>query len=207
VIENGVNVQKYAGRGSQHLSPVMIYFGRWSANKGLIETIALMRQLVARHPEWKLIIAGREYDHSVADLTALIEQNGLTAHVRLAPNPGDSELADLIGQASYYICLSRHEGFGIAPIEGMSAGLTPILSDIPPFRNLVEKSNIGLLLHEPDGDAVGQIAALHAQGQHAHDARRIATQVFVQQYDWRHIADRYVQIYRDLVQQRTAGNA
>jgi alpha-1,3-mannosyltransferase len=186
----------------------MIYFGRWSSNKGLIETISLFRELVARHPEWRLIIAGREYDHSVADLTALIEQNGLRDHVQLAPNPGDRELADLIGQASYYICLSRHEGFGIAPIEGMSAGLTPVLSDIPPFRNLVEKSAIGLLINTQQGeDAVAQIAGLHAQGLQAYEARRIATQSFVQQYDWRHIADRYVQIYRDLVEERAACHA
>jgi alpha-1,3-mannosyltransferase len=208
VIENGVNVQKYASRGSQQLTPVMIYFGRWSSNKGLVETITLFRDLIAQHPEWKLIIAGREYDHSVADLNALIEQHGLRDHVQLAPNPGDRELADLIAQASYYICLSRHEGFGIAPIEGMSAGLTPVLSDIPPFRNLVDKSGIGVLLDmQQSGNAVAQIANLHAQGAHAYEARRVAAQAFVQQYDWRHIADRYVQIYCDLVGERAACHA
>jgi alpha-1,3-mannosyltransferase len=207
VIENGVNVQKYAARGSRELKPTMIYFGRWSVNKGLIETLNLFRELVAKHPEWKWIIAGREYDHTVAELTALIEQHGLREHVQLAPNPGDRELADLIGQASYYICLSRHEGFGIAPIEGMSAGLTPILSDIPPFRNLVDKSAIGLLLDNQGQESVDRIAQLHAQGPHAYETRRVAAQAFVQQYDWRHIADRYVQIYRDLVGERAACHA
>lgn len=203
VIENGVNVEKYADRGSPQLTPVMIYFGRWSVNKGLLETIALFRELVTQRPEWQLIIAGREYDHTQTELAALIEQNQLTNHVRLAPNPGDAELADLIGQASYYVCLSRHEGFGIAPIEGMSAGLTPVLSDIPPFRNLLEKSGIGLLLQQ-DADWVAKIIALHEQGQQAYAARRTAAQAFVEQYNWRHIADRYVDIYRELVEERKA---
>jgi alpha-1,3-mannosyltransferase len=209
VIENGVNVQKFAGRGAQRLSPVMIYFGRWSVNKGLVETLALLRELVIRHPEWQLIIAGREYDHSEAELNALVEQHGLTRHVRLVPNPAERELAELIAQASYYVCLSRHEGFGIAPIEGMSAGLTPVLSDIPPFRNLVEKSGMGVLVDIQHLDqAAAQIASLHAQGEDAYVARRGAAQHFVQQYDWRHIADRYVQIYHDLVGgERVAGYA
>jgi len=199
VIENGVNVTKYAGRGSPVLAPVMIYFGRWSVNKGLVETIALFRALVARHPAWRLIIAGREYDHSAAELRGLIEQAGLGEHVRLVANPGEHELAELIGQSSYYVCLSRHEGFGIAPIEAMSAGLTPVLSDIPPFRNLVEKSGLGLLVDVQDTDAaVARLIELHAQGDAAYEARRAAAQAFVQQYDWRHIADRYVQIYHDL---------
>jgi alpha-1,3-mannosyltransferase len=200
VIENGVNVQKFAGRGAARLAPVMIYFGRWSVNKGLIETLALFRELVARHPEWRLIVAGREYDHTVTELQALIEQHGLIGKVQLAANPAERELAELIGQASYYVCLSRHEGFGIAPIEAMSAGLTPVLSDIPPFRNLVEKSGMGVLVDTQQLEqAATQIADLHAQGEEAYAARRSAAQHFVQQYDWRHIADRYVQIYQDLV--------
>jgi alpha-1,3-mannosyltransferase len=209
VIENGVNVQKYANCGSPRLMPVMIYFGRWSVNKGLLETLALFRELVAQHPEWQLIIAGREYDHTADELTMRIQQYGLADHVRLFANPGDRELAGLIAQASYYICLSRHEGFGIAPIEGMSAGLTPVLSDIPPFRNLVEKSGMGLLLDTAQfGQAVTRIADLHARGEQAYAARRVAAQAFVQQYDWRHIADRYVQIYQDLVDgERAASHA
>lgn len=204
VIENGVNVEKYADRGSRQLTPVMIYFGRWSVNKGLSETIELFRELVTVRPAWKLIIAGREYDHTQVELAALVEQYGLENNVLLAPNPSDEQLANLIEQASYYICLSRHEGFGIAPIEAMSAGLTPILSDIPPFRNLVEKSGLGILLAKQDrNDQVMKIIALYEQGNLAHEERRRAVQAFVQRYSWRHIADRYVQIYRDLVAKKS----
>jgi len=199
VIENGVNVEKFAGRGAQALAPVMIYFGRWSVNKGLIETLALFKEIAARRPEWKLIIAGREYDHTRQELMQMVEKDGLAGKVEIVDSPDENQLAALIGKASYYVCLSRHEGFGIAPIEGMSAGLTPILSDIPPFRNLIEKSGMGILLNK---NAMAQealrIIALHDQGSDAYLQRRVALQDFVQQYSWRHIADRYVDIYRDL---------
>jgi len=204
VIENGVNVEKYADRGSRQLTPVMIYFGRWSVNKGLIETIELFRELVTVRPSWKLIIAGREYDHTQSELAALVEQYGLKNNVLLVPNPSDEQLANLIEQASYYICLSRHEGFGIAPIEGMSAGLTPILNDIPPFRNLVEKSGLGILLDKQDrSDQVMKIIGSYEQGSSGHEERRRAVQVFVGRYSWRHIADRYVQIYRELGEKKS----
>ncbi|MDQ7969248.1 MAG: glycosyltransferase family 4 protein [Oxalicibacterium faecigallinarum] len=199
VIENGVNVDKFADCGSRTRVPVLIYFGRWSVNKGLLETIALFRHLVAQRPEWRLIIAGREYDHTQAELSDLLAQQGLSEKVTLVESPDQTALSALIGHAGYYICLSRHEGFGIAPIEGMSAGLTPILSDIPPFRHLVEKSGLGLILDRRDIAAnAARIAALHDQGDEAFAARREAAQAFVQQYSWRHIADRYVDIYRDL---------
>lgn len=203
VIENGVNVEKYAGKAAAQLTPTAIYFGRWSSNKGLIETIELFRQMVTFDPTWQLIIAGREYDLSYDDLMGLVTKYDLGTNVRIVPNPSEKELGVLIEQASYYICLSRHEGFGIAPIEGMSAGLIPVLSDIPPFRQLVTQSGIGLLLDVADlPNAVAGINDLHRQLIRDHPGRREASQQFVLRYSWSRIAGRYVDIYKELVMPR-----
>ena len=201
VIENGVNVTKYRGLAAPALSPTLIYFGRWSENKGLHETITFFRDLVARHPEWRLIIAGREYDHSEAQLLAWAHQYGLTEKIRVAPNPTDKQLAELIGQASYFICLSRHEGFGIAPIEALSAGLTPVLSDIPPFRNLLTQSGLGILRVARDsGTAITELIATHQQGADAYLQSKQKAQAFVERYNWRHIANKYVDVYTELAE-------
>lgn len=200
VIENGVNIEKYADRSARELTPALIYFGRWSENKGLLEIIEFFRQLVTRQPGWKLIIAGREYDHTEAELADRIRQHGLVDSVRLAANPSDQELASLIGQSSYFICLSHHEGFGIAPIEAMSAGLTPVLSDIPPFRNLIEQAGRGVLLDTRQLESgVNSLMALHEQGEQDYLHRREFVRSFVERYSWKHIADQYVDIYRSLV--------
>ncbi len=199
VIENGVNVEKYSGKASPTLMPTLIYFGRWSENKGLLETIEFFRRLVSQQAGWKLIIAGREYDHTEQELRTLVEKYTLTESVHLAPNPSDQELAKLIGQSSYFICLSRHEGFGIAPIEAMSAGLTPVLSDIPPFRNLMDQSGLGVLLEEDhSANQTAALLALHGQGEAAYAERRKTAQEFVERYNWKHIADKYVAIYGEL---------
>ncbi|HEY4316389.1 MAG TPA: glycosyltransferase family 4 protein [Herbaspirillum sp.] len=201
VIENGVNVEKYSDLSSPAATRTLIYFGRWSVNKGLLETLALFQRLHAREPDWKLIIAGREYDHSAAELHAWVRQAQLEAAVRIVPNPSDQELAALIGQAGYFICLSRHEGFGIAPIEAMSAGLTPVLSNIPPFRNLIEQSGFGLILSDADAEGnVDRLQALHAaqSDQIAHAQRRAQARQFADRYNWRHIANRYADVYRTL---------
>ncbi|MFT6753576.1 MAG: alpha-1,3-mannosyltransferase [Candidatus Azotimanducaceae bacterium] len=204
VIENGVNVEKYSGKAAFNQLPVAIYFGRWSINKGLAETIALFKQLVMQDSSWQLIIAGREYDISNDDLLKLIGQHQLDANVRVIPNPSEQQLAELIGQASYYVCLSRHEGFGIAPIEGMSAGLVPLLSDIPPFRNLVTQSGLGLLIDVADlSDAATKISELYRRGALDHALQRQAVQQFVTRYSWAGIADQYVDIYKELATLRT----
>lgn len=200
VIENGVDIEKYANQASPNLQPTMIYFGRWSSNKGLIPALEMFAELHRQHPQWRLIIAGREYDHSCAELQLAVDKLQLQGAVTLAPNPSDAEIRALINQSSYFLCLSRHEGFGIAPIEAMSAGLTPVLSDIPPFRRLVDDSGLGFLspLGAAPHGAIDKLVQLHEHGESAYQVRRTAAMDFAQRYAWPQVADRYLALYAKL---------
>jgi alpha-1,3-mannosyltransferase len=200
VIENGVDIEKYANQGATALQPSLIYFGRWSINKGLLPALELFAALHRQHPEWRFTIAGREYDHTAAELQQKINSLGLQGAVQLAPNPSDEEIRQLIRQSSYFLCLSRHEGFGIAPIEAMSAGLTPILSDIPPFRRLVDESGLGSLieLDSAPSASINMLVQLHAQGDAGYQVRRAAAMEFAQRYAWPQVADRYLALYEQL---------
>jgi len=200
VIENGVDVEKYSDQAAPSLQPTLIYFGRWSANKGLVEALDLFAHLHQRDSTWKLIIAGREYDHSLHELKTRIDILRLRDQVTLAANPSDTDIRQLIRRASYFLCLSHHEGFGIAPIEGMSAGLTPLLSDIPPFKRLVDQANLGFNINKetPIRDTVTRLLALHAQGNEAYLERRNTAIAFARQYAWPKVADRYLALYEEL---------
>jgi alpha-1,3-mannosyltransferase len=197
VIENGVDVEKYAGCAAPQLTPTLMYFGRWSSNKGLLPMLELFAGLQRQRPEWRLIIAGREYDHSLAELQEVTHSLGITHAVTLAANPSDSEIKTLQQQASYFICLSDHEGFGIAPIEAMSAGLTPILSAIPPFQRLIDESGMGFCFASATQkrEAIAQLLQLHAQGDAAYQLRRNTAQGFAARYAWPQVADRYLALY------------
>jgi alpha-1,3-mannosyltransferase len=200
VIENGVDVEKYAGCAAPVLTPTLMYFGRWSSNKGLLQSLELFAELHRKHPAWRLIIAGREYDHSLAELQHVCLNLGITDAVTLAANPSDSEIKMLLRQASYFLCLSRHEGFGIAPIEAMSAGLTPILSNIPPFLRLIDESGLGFCFDPGSRPylAINQLLQLHDQGEAAYQARVTAAQTFSTRYAWPQVADRYLALYDQL---------
>lgn len=198
VIENGVNIEKFSGQSSLELKPTLIYFGRWSSNKGLVQSLELFSELHQQDNRWKFIIAGREYDHSLNELQAVVDRLGLQQHVQLVANPDDTTIRYLLTQASYFLCLSQHEGFGIAPIEAMSAGLTPVLSDIPPFRRLTEDSGIGFLASAENKSTISQLLAMHALGDAAYARRRSAAMEFAHRYAWPQVADRYLAVYEQL---------
>lgn len=200
VIENGVNVTKFWDTAADTPTRTLIYFGRWSQNKGIPEILMFFATLNATQPGWKLIIAGREYDYKAEEISAIAHKLTIERDVQVIPNPDEKTLSSLIGQSSYFICLSRHEGFGIAPIEAMSAGLTPILSDIPPFRDLHEKSGMGLVINPDEAQAaVASILELHGSLILDFESDRKRLKRFAVRYDWRQIANRYANIYANVM--------
>jgi alpha-1,3-mannosyltransferase len=201
VIENGVDMGKFAGAAAPDLRPVMIYFGRWSVNKGLLECIDVLAALCRQQPEvpWQLMIAGREYDLDARALHNYAQAHGIADRITLHPNPGVADLRLLISLASYFLCLSHHEGFGIAPIEAISAGLIPLLSPIPPFVRLFQTTGAGALLDAPTAaQQAWQISLLHAQMTDEAlrlTARHSAAEAALHAYSWHGVAARYARQY------------
>src|SRR5690606_32490102 len=136
-------------------------------------------------PAWQLIIAGREYDYTAADLRLLAHQSGVSDAVTLVPSPDDAQLRALMAQASYFICLSQHEGFGLAAVEAMSAGLLPLLSAIPPFRKLAQETGVPQLLAADPAQAAHAILTLHAATPEEHAERRARAQRAARRFSWR----------------------
>ena len=60
-----------------------------------------------------------------------------------SPRPRDETIKALMRKSSFVASSSEYEGFGIAAVEGMSAGLIPLLSEIPPFRRLIARTGLG----------------------------------------------------------------
>ncbi|ALR01421.1 glycosyltransferase family 4 protein [Xylella fastidiosa] len=196
VIENGVDVEKYARCGSSEAGRTLLYFGRWSMNKGLLETLQLLAVLYVLDPRWRLIIAGREYDYDQAALAYEVDRLGLSEQVHFHCSPSQSQLRFLMEQAQFFISLSRHEGFGIAAVEAMSAGLIPVLSDIPPFARLHRESGLGVLVDplQPQQAAVAVQGLAVQVDTHFIDWRSQAM-AFSDRYHWRYVIGCYQDEY------------
>lgn len=198
VIENGVDTLKFRGTASRELVPRIIYFGRWSPDKGVLEAIELCAALNRLSPlRWQLTIAGREYDLSESEVRARADRCGVAEAVTIVPGPTTAQLREHIRAASYFVCLSRHEGFGLAAVEAMSAGLVPLLSSIGPFERLVNESGVGLLM-TPETDSAAfatRILELHGAMVEALDERKATAQAFSGRFAWDKVAACYMEQY------------
>jgi alpha-1,3-mannosyltransferase len=120
----------------------------------------------------------------------------VTDAVDLVREPDDNALARLLSKASYFVSLSAYEGFGVAVVEAMSAGLVPNLSRIPPFERFVQEASAGILVDPDDVDATAaEIAALSSRVERAEGAERSKVMNGARRYAWSGVHDAYLAQY------------
>ena len=193
-IENGVNIAKWHNAAARAPLPTMLFIGRFSINKDVPALIALVAALGA---PWRLIVAGQQSDLSASDLRAAAASKGVADRVEVHVGANDETLRGLVGRASYIASASRYEGFGLSVVEGMSAGLVPILRPIPPFCRLVERAGVGLLIDMSDPImAARQVRPMHEK---ATPAKRAAAIAAAAEFSWTGVAARFAEKYRDVL--------
>lgn len=196
LIENGVDVDKFADAGSPVAKKSMLAMGRLSSNKRIDRVLAFLAAVRRIDPEWSLTIAGRPYDVSVDDLTGYAKNLGLTGAVNIIDSPSNEDMRALMAGSSVFISASAYEGFGLVAIEGMSAGLWPVLSGIPPFRHLVEQTGIGSVVNfdNVDAAALAFLGVWEKVAAHYDDARYAAMKAAAG-YRWEVASERYEALY------------
>jgi alpha-1,3-mannosyltransferase len=202
LIENGIDINKFAAASSAAQTRTIIYFGRFAEHKRVAALFPIIAALRKLHPSWRLIVAGSESGQTIRDLTSMAEQQGAAGAVTFEASPSDDRLRTLIGKASFFGCLSSYEGFGLAAVEAMSAGLVPVLSGIAPFLRLRDIAP-DVLIAEP-GDAAAIPTALEAAilTGPENGARKCRIIDAVSRYDWRHVARQYAQLYNEVLGKR-----
>jgi alpha-1,3-mannosyltransferase len=200
LIENGINQGKFHNVASRVPRKTILSFGRFARHKRTDALLAVFRDLSTLDPAWRLVIAGREADQTASELEAMARDYGIADAVRFVLNPGDAQLRSLMGEASFFASLSAYEGFGLAAVEAMSAGLVPILSGIPAFTRLVSAAGAGLTV-DPDDPAAGAaaIAALPAGDADLQAEWRRRVMAVAARYDWEEVASRYGVVYEDAI--------
>ena len=194
--ENGVDLGKWADLAPEAPVRRMVAIGRLSSNKQLDKLIPLLSALQTLDPPWHLTIAGRAWDVEPAMLRQRADALQVGGALDILVDPDDRQIGAVIEHASYIVSGSSHEGFGIGVVEGMAAGLIPILNDIPPFRSLVSRSDCGRLIDiaDPPGAACS-LANLHRAEAGRRGTGRTASMAAASRFGWPRATDVFLDHY------------
>lgn len=147
VIPNGVNAERFAAgaddrvgraRWAERLGPYVLALGGIEPRKGsvdLLEAYALMRR---RLPHLRLVFAGGEtlfdYRDYRREFERRAEQLGVDHTVLGVVD--DADLPSLVAQAKVLAFVSTKEGFGLAAMEALAAGVPVVARDLPVLREV-----------------------------------------------------------------------
>ncbi|HWV41603.1 WecB/TagA/CpsF family glycosyltransferase [Pseudorhodoplanes sp.] len=196
LIENGVSLSRFTDTASRAPAKTIVSLGRFSHNKRLDRLIAFVAALARRDPGWRLKILGRPSDLTAADLRRMAADAGIADATEVVCLPSERNIRRIFGECSVIASASSYEGFGLTAVEGLSAGLFPVLNEIPPFRHLVERHRLGLIVDFSDAEAAAarflakwRDIVIDYEG---HRRRAIDASV---RYDWAGVSRQYEAFY------------
>jgi len=133
------------------------YVGSIFSRRHLAEIIKAFSQVAMRHSGYQLLIVGKDYtkEKNIGQLIA--EQNdALSREVVVRVDLADNfELKLLYSACAFFIWLSDYEGFGLPPLEAMSAGAPVIASHKTSLKEVMGEAAL-LIENNSDVDEIYQ---------------------------------------------------
>ena len=129
VIYNGItpfNVGTPDNRSHRHL---ILYVGSIFNRRHIPALISAFSQVHQVIHNSELVIVGSNRTYPRQDLDLLARQEDVQECTTFLDYAAEDSLADLYRRASVFVFLSEYEGFGMTPLEAMTAGVPVIVGD------------------------------------------------------------------------------
>lgn len=207
VIPNGVSVDEFArlpAKGSFrqqfNLSPdgkLVLFMSRLNVKKGLDLLLPAFARYAQQHDDAILILAGP--DDGYRELAeAFIQQQQLAHRIKVVGMlTGETKRAAL-NDADLFVLPSYSEGFSIAVLEAMAAGVASLLSDRVGFGDMIKTYDAAYLADlTVDGVASG-LDKLLSDPTYRKIISQNAHRLVSEQYDSRMVAKQLIDAYRSL---------
>jgi glycosyltransferase involved in cell wall biosynthesis len=186
----GQRKQDRAGLGVNDDVPILLTVAALEERKGIQHVVKALPQLLETHPRLKYMVVGDGPYR--ATLEAQIQRLELKNVARLVG--AVENIYPYYNVADIFLLLSIGEASPIAPLEAMAMELPIVVSDSPPYDEIVD-SRFGVRISEQDsGELVKAIDSLLSD---ASRRRRMGSEgraCVRAAYSWQAIAERYLEL-------------
>ena len=162
---------------------------------------AARRALPERRPV--LLVAGGatlfDYRDEIDRFHARADALGLDGDLRVLGPVEDAELERLYRAADVFALPSTKEGFGLAVLEALAAGLPAVVSDLDVFRGFLGDGDSALLARAGDPEALAAALVRVARDPALADRLRAGGRAVAQRHSWARVAAAHEAAYRDFL--------
>jgi glycosyltransferase involved in cell wall biosynthesis len=175
-------------------APVIVFVGRLAHQKKLPWTLGAFARVVREQPRAILAVIG---DGPLRqEIGQLARDLGLENNVRFTGRLDAKGLLKWLQAGDVYTLISAIEGLPCSVIEAMSAGIAPVLSDIPAHTQLVDHEVHGLVTELGNEEAVARgLLRLLGDPQLRTRLGAAARRRMLDQYSMARVADHYEKLF------------
>lgn len=164
--------------------PIVLYVGSVFERRRVDRLMAAFDAVADQVPSAQLEIVGENRTRRPRlDLEALRQQSRHRDRIHLRAYVDDATLAGLYARASVFAFLSEYEGFGLTPLEALSAGVPPVLLDTPVARETAGPAACYVPASGDDAAIASAIVTALTNQTVRHDVLEHAPAV-LDQYNW-----------------------
>lgn len=207
VVPNGINLDGYTPSLDPPDPPVLGYFARMCAEKGLGTLVQAYLCLHRRKPGQRLKLrigggCGPSDEPYVAQWRRQLQAAGLLEQVEFLPN------VDRAGKLAFYRSLSVFsvpatygEAFGLYVLEALAAGVPVVQPRHGAFPELIEATGGGLLCEPNNPEALAEtIDRLLADPAQARALGQAGRKAVLERFSIQHMARSYLDLFAALIQ-------
>lgn len=171
----------------------MIQVGRLASNKNVDITMRALALLRQKYPQMTLTVVGDGAQKQ--ELQELRKELGLEQAVRFTGTLSNEKVFELLCQATFYVTVSKPEGFGIVYLEAMAAGCVTVGAVGEGIADVIHSGENGFLVEARDASAIEKVIE-ECLG-NPDGAGKIAQQgrLDVQSLTWRTNAQKYLELF------------
>lgn len=189
-IPNGVDFDFWARQGTSLFSddvPTVISVGRLEKVKGSDVLMRAFAEVARRVANARLVMIG---DGALRpELERIAAEHGITDSVELMGAMDRTAVRDQLHRAHVFAMPSRSEGFGLAALEGMAAGLPVVGSAVGGLPELTGEGGVLVPPEQPDALAEALVSVLTDEGLRRRTATAAVQRAEV--FSWERSVDAY----------------
>lgn len=204
VIPNGVEYHRFAAAGSdspaavaartswrEQLGPYVLALGGIEPRKGSIDLLEAFAMLRRDHPTLNLVFAGGETLFDYREYRAEFDTRAAALDIQptILGTVDHADLPALMAGAVLVPFFSTKEGFGLAAMEALAAGIPVVARDLPVLREVFADSVRYAV-------TAGEMASGMAEALRPEQARKTRGQALAARYRWEQAAQAHLDFYR-----------
>lgn len=187
VVPPGVPAVARTPQSDRARQPLVLYVGTLLNRRNLPELIAAFAKATPTRPDARLVIVGGDRTWPPQDLKQVADAYGVAEKMELRNYLSPDAVRDLYLTASVFVFLSEYEGFGLTPLEALTAGVPIIVLDTRVAREVygpaAEYVGVG------DIDATAAAITRFLDSRAAADDQLSCAPAVLARYSWDRAAD------------------